>query len=192
MKRETSLVDNHYVVPMLWKKPKLSMPESKHVAAKRLEHLTRRFKCNPELYRIYSQGIQTYISKGYARKLSKSEASCHSPSSWYLPHHPVTNINKPGKVRIVFDAAAKVKGISLNDRLDTGPDLTNNLAGILIQFRRYHVAIVADIETMFHKVHVAKDDAESLRFLWKESLNEPASTYQMLVHIFGAKTIRIP
>ena len=150
---------------MLWKIPSLVMPDNKHVASKRLNYLFRRFKKDPKLFQLYSKGIETYISQGYARKLTPTEANKVSTSAWYLPHHPVTNINKPGKVRIVFDAAAKYEGVSLNDMLDTGPDLINSLAGLLIRFRKYPVAIVADIEAMLHQVRVTDRDADSLRFL---------------------------
>ena len=159
---------------MLWKKPRTSKRETRHVALKRLEHLTRRFRRNPELYRLYSQGIQNYIQQGYTGKLTENEAiSPISPTTWYLPHHLVQNVNKPGKVRIVFDAAAKVEGLSLNDMLDTGPDLTNNLAGILIRFRNYPVAVVADIEAMFHQVYVTDKDRDSLRFRRRILINHP-------------------
>jgi len=34
---------------------------------------------------------------------------------WYLPHHAVQNVNKPGKIRVVFDCLAKYGGTSLNE-----------------------------------------------------------------------------
>ena len=34
---------------------------------------------------------------------------------------------KPGKVRVVFDAAAKKQGISLNSQIFSGPDIMNEL-----------------------------------------------------------------
>ena len=68
---------------------------------------------------------------------------------WYLPHDPVVNPNKPGKVRRVANAAAKFRGQSLNSNLITGPDLLNNLVGILLRFRENPVAILSDIEGMF-------------------------------------------
>ena len=81
---------------------------------------------DPELE--YRDVIQECVDKGYARKLSKEGAVTVSDITWYIPHHPVTNPDKPGKVRVVFDAAARFNGTSLNDQLLQGPCLTNNLA----------------------------------------------------------------
>lgn len=72
-------------------------------------------------------------------------------------------MNKPGKVRVVFDCAAKYKGISLNRQLLQGPDLMNNLIGVVIIFRLEEVALAADIEATFHQVHVTESDCDSLR-----------------------------
>ena len=53
----------------------------------------------------------------------------------YLPHHPVTNENKPGKVRRVSNASSVFLGQSLNSNFVTGPDLLINLTGIILRFR---------------------------------------------------------
>ena len=76
------------------------------------------------------------------------------------------NPNKPGKTRVVFDCSAKYKGVSLNDNLLNGPDMVNSLIGVLTRFRQEQVAIMADVEAMFHQVMVADEDCNYLRFLW--------------------------
>lgn len=100
----------------------------------------------------------------------------------------MTNPNKPGKVRVVFDCAARYKGTSLNDQLLQGPDQTNSLVGVLTRFRQDKIALVADIEAMFHQVKVSDDDCEALRFLWWPggNLDKPVKEYCMKVHLFGA------
>ena len=65
--------------------------------------------------------------------------------TWYLPHHSVFNEHKANKIRIVLDAAAEHDGMTLNKAFLTGPDLLNNLAGILLRFRKNKVAVTADI-----------------------------------------------
>jgi len=64
-----------------------------------------------------------------------------------------------------------------------------SLIGALIRFKTHRIAVSADIEAMFLQIKVADQDKDSLRFLWKEDINndEPPDTYQMQVHIFGAK-----
>ena len=86
--------------------------------------------------------------------------------AWYLPHHPVVTPNKADKVRVVFVCAARCNGVSLNSQVLQGPDLTSNLVGVLIRFREKPIAIMADIERMFHQVHVSPKDCDAPRYLW--------------------------
>jgi hypothetical protein len=98
--------------------------------------------------------MEDYFKKGYARRLSPDEVLASGPRKWYLPPFPVLNPNKPGKVRIVFDAAAEFENNSLNKNLLQGPDRTNSLVGVLMRFRQENVGLAADIESMFHQVKV--------------------------------------
>lgn len=101
-----------------------------------------------------------------------------------VSHFPVINQNKPGKVRIVFDADAENNGTSLNKNLLQGPDSTNCLIGVLLRFRQENTA---DIESMLHQVRVRQEDQDSLQFLWwDESTGDSLEEYVMTVHIFGA------
>ena len=185
LEKETKLIGNHYEVPMLWKQS-ISLHDNYSVAAHRLEHLLKRFRKDETFYKMYKRNIDEYLAKGYARKLSPEE---NLGKGWYLPHHGVLEPNKPGKVRTVFDAAAKYNGRSLNDNLITGPDLLNNLVGVLLRFRKYEFAIAGDVEAMFHQVKLRPEDCDKVRFLWKEDIHNEGEPdhFQMLVHIFGAK-----
>ena len=189
LQNDTKLIDGHYQVPMLWRCETGKLPNNIGLVRKRFELLKRRLRKNPELNHKFRQVIEDYVKKGFAKRLSAQEASVASDRTWYLPIHPVFNANKPGKVRVVNDAAAKYQGISLNDSLTTGPDLLNGLIGILLNFRIEKIAIVADIEAMFHQVRVNETDADSLRFLWTDDIFKDGAEYtmRMNVHIFGAR-----
>ena len=77
----------------------------------------------------------------------------------------VYHLKKPNKIRVVFDCAAEFENESLKKHLLQGPDLTNNLTGVLVRFRREYVAFMCDIEGMFHQVRVNEDQRDLLRFL---------------------------
>ena len=74
----------------------------------------------------------------------------------------------PGKVRVVFDCSAEFAGRSLNKQIITGPDLTNQVVGVLTRFREEHITYMANIEAMFHQVRVPENQRSLLRFLWWE------------------------
>lgn len=96
----------------------------------------------------YNNFMQDIIKKGYAVKVSNPTAMLQE-QVWYLPHHGVYHPTKY-KIRVVFDCGASYQGTSLNQQLLQGPNLTSSLIGVLTRFRQEHIALMADIEAMFH------------------------------------------
>ena len=91
------------------------------------------------------------------------------------------------KFHAVFDCAARFCGVSLNDLLLQGLDITNNLVGVLSRFRQEPVAFAVDIKAMFHQVYVAEPDKEALRFLWwpGNDMTKPPVDYAMMFLFLG-------
>lgn len=128
------------------------------------------------------------MDKGYARKLNVSAVYTVNQTIWYVPHFAVTNANKAGKMRLVFDAASKTNGYSLNDMLIKGPDLLISLYGILCKFRQKRIAFVGDIKEMFPQVRIIEEDQAAQRFLWRNNYkNKQPEEYQMVSMMFGTK-----
>ncbi|XP_062542531.1 uncharacterized protein LOC134210506 [Armigeres subalbatus] len=165
----------------------IRLPDNKAVAIRRWKCLEKRMAKDTELANVLNEKIVEYISKNYIRELTPEELSEKRERVWYLPIFPVYNPNKPGKVRIVWDAAATAYGTSLNSALLTGPDQLTSLVGILYQFREHRVGVCADIREMFHQVRIVPEDQHCQRFLWRSIVEhgEPR-TYVMQVMTFGA------
>ena len=85
--------------------------------------------------------------------------------TWYLLHHGVKHVSKPGKVRIVFDCSTNYGGTSLNNKLLSGPNLTKQLAGVLKRFCTLEVAFMGDIAAMYYQVQVPTEQRSVLRLL---------------------------
>ena len=166
---EASIVlrDGHYETGLLWKRPDIELPDNRAAALTRLHHTERKLDRDERLSLRYTDVIEGYIRDGYARKVTLDEAVAQNGRQWYLPHHGVTSPKKPDKLRVVFDAAARYRGTSLNDNLLTGPDLANSLIGVLLRFRQRPFPVSADIRSMYHQVRVAESDQSALQFLWR-------------------------
>ena len=177
LKKTTKLVDEHYEIGLHWKNY-VSLPNNKWVAQKQLSSLEIKLARKPQLGSLYEASIATDIEKGYVSFVPDSEAN--REDAWYLPHHPATNVNKPGKIRRVTNASSVYQGTSLNSSLLKGPDLLCNLTGLIMRFREKCVALSADIEAMFMQVSVPPSDRRFLRYLWRNEVHE----YNR--HIFGA------
>ena len=132
--------------------------------------------------------MQDSISSGYAKRVPDDKLSTKSKQVWYIPHHGVYQKKKQGKIRVMFDCSAVCDGQSLNQQLLQGPDLTNNLTGVLCRFRQERIALMCDIQAMFHQVKVDMEYHNLLRFLWWNNLElkgDPVE-FRMTIHLFGA------
>ena len=128
------LRNGHYQLPLPWRFKSPCLPNNRDVAVRRMRFLERRFQKDASLFEKYRSTVEDYISRGHARRVPDDQVYVDDKPLWYLPHHPVFHPQKPGKVRVVFDCAARFHDTSLNDQLLQGPDLTNNLAGVLLRF----------------------------------------------------------
>ena len=185
--RSIELKDGHYSIGLPFKDRNVQMPNNKGQAEQRLALLGKRLEKNSSLHQEYKTCMDHILQNGYARKVRQEDLTPKEGKAWYLPHHGVRHPRKH-KLRVVFDCAARYGGTSLNDQLLSGPNLANSLMGTLLRFRQGNIAFLADVESMFHQVHVPLKDANFLRFLWWQEgdTTQPAIEYQMVVHLFGA------
>ena len=139
MKEAQQRDDGHFILPLPLKK-EVKFLNNKQLTLDRLQGLKKRLKKSAEYKRDYTLFMQDMIKKGYAERVPENEES-DSEGIWYIPHHGVYHPKKPNKIRIVFDCSAKYKGEVLNNNLLQGPNLTNNLAGVLVRFRQESIAV---------------------------------------------------
>ncbi|XP_058817796.1 uncharacterized protein LOC131681103 [Topomyia yanbarensis] len=183
----TIRVGDRFETGLLWKQDYFEFPDSYYMALKRLQCLERRMAREPTLKENLHRQIREYQDKQYAHRASEAELQNADPRRiWYLPIGAVVNPKKPHKVRLIWDAAAKVESVSLNSMLMKGPDLLVSLAAVLFRFREGSIAVSADVKEMFHQVQIRTADRHSQRFLWRENPSKPPEIYLMNVATFGA------
>ncbi|XP_062704268.1 uncharacterized protein LOC134286640 [Aedes albopictus] len=181
------IASGRFQTGLLWKNDFIQFPDSEPMAKKRLMCLEKRLCKDPELYNTVRRQIAEMQEKGYTHKATTEELdNFERRRSWFLPLGVVLNPNKPGKVRLIWDAAAKVKGVSLNTELLSGPDLLAPLLRVMFGFREREVAICADIMEMFHQVLIQENDRCAQLYKWRDSPDLPMDTMVMDVAIFGA------
>lgn len=182
-----TLEDGHYHLKLPFRKENVSMPNNRQVAEQRAAHLLKKFRRNDTFFEEYKRFMNDVITKGYAEMVPNEQLERDDGKIWYIPHHGVYHPRKK-TIRVVFDCASAFRGTSLNHELLQGPNLTNTLIGVLLRFRQGPIALMADIEGMFHQVRVARDDVDFLRFFWwlNGDINQGLTEHRMTVHLFGA------
>ncbi|XP_058827081.1 uncharacterized protein LOC131687057 [Topomyia yanbarensis] len=158
---------------------------SKLAALRRFKLLEQRLDRNPTLKKEYHDFMKEYLTLGHMCQTPKDDEQ--NFKGYYLPHHPVLKESSTTtKVRVVFDASAKTStGFSLNDSLYVGPVVQDDLLSIILRFRTYLVAVVADIEKMYRQVSVHPSDVPYQRILWRFNEADPIQTYDLLTVTYG-------
>lgn len=149
MQSSVTLQDGHYYLKLPFRNPNVVVPNNQQLAKQRIHYLLRKFKKDTNFYEEYKKFLNDVISKGYAEPVPQEVLNRQDGKVWYILHHGVYHPRK-STIQVVFDCASSFKGTSLNHELLQGPDLTNSLLGVLIRFRQHPIALMADIEAMFH------------------------------------------
>ena len=130
--------DGHYEMSLPLKDGNMKFPNNKPQAIQRMNSLKRRFEKNRDFQIEYTNFVNDMISNSYAEKIEKDDSLlgrtgyiCH-----YAVYHPAKH-----KIRVPFDCSAKYNGISINDALLQGPDLSHNVFGVLTRLRRHSIGM---------------------------------------------------
>ncbi|XP_055634007.1 uncharacterized protein LOC129774317 [Toxorhynchites rutilus septentrionalis] len=182
MRNETG----RYVV-RLPRRPKFEkiVGESKNCAFRRYLLLEKRLERDPALKDEYRKFIEEYIELGQMKAVLPTEPQHYK--GCFLPHHPVMKESSATtKVRVVFDASARTStGHSLNDGLLVGPVIQDDLLSIILRFRTFPVALVADIEKMYRQILLHPNDTPFQRILWRFNACDPICTYELQTVTYG-------
>lgn len=178
--------ENRYITPLLWKDSNIKLPtnDSFKLAYKRYMIVEKQaLKLNR--FDECTEQIKNLLSKGYAEELTQDEILNPDPKAYY---NPIFFIHPPNKrTRLIWDLAAKVNDKCLNDYLEIGPNLYNNLLEIIFKMRENKYFFKGDIGEMFHQIKVFENDTHCLRFLFRFNTNEKIRAFKMKVLPFGAK-----
>lgn len=134
--------DGHWTAQLPFKPRRPKLPNNRVQAEKRAKTLDanlRRDTSKRDHFLTFMDGIFKEEHAELAPPL-REEEEC-----WFLPLFGVYHPKKKDQIRGVFDSSAKHKGVSLNDVLFRGPDLTNSLLGVLLRFRKEPVAIILSV-----------------------------------------------
>ena len=158
--------EGRYKVPLPWKECHAPLPDNYQLSVNRLQGLLRRLRQEPSVLNEYDHIIRDQLEKGIIEPAPLNENA--QGAIHYLPHHAVVWRDKATtKVRVVYDASAKSgDGPSLNDCLFKGPKFNQLIFDLLVRFRLYKIALIADLEKAFLMVLVDKPDRDVLRFIW--------------------------
>ena len=90
------------------------------------------------------------------------------------------------KLRMVLDASAKTaSGTSLNDHLLVGPTVHPPLIDVLLQFRKFKVALTTNVSCMYREVRLPNNQKDLHSFVWREDPKQPMVDYRMTRLTFG-------
>lgn len=109
---------------------------------------------------------------------------------YYLPHHAVFKQDSfTTKIRVVFDGSAKSSNaLSLNDNLEAGPVIQDELFNILIRFRCSKYVISADITKMYRQILINNKDKQFQKNLWRDNPQFEMNTYELATLTYGTKS----
>ncbi|KAL9957559.1 hypothetical protein ACROYT_G039201, partial [Oculina patagonica] len=173
-----------YETGLPWKGNHPPLPNNKEGSLRRLASLVRKLEKNGSID-DYNAVIQEQLAEGIVERAPNSAEG----REFYIPHKGVVRETAEStKLRIVYDASARAwdGAPSLNECLNTGPPLQNQLWSVLIRGRFNPVAITGDIKKAFLQVRIRPEERDALRFHWLKNMEtKEVETLRFTRALFG-------
>ncbi|XP_018407213.1 PREDICTED: uncharacterized protein LOC108783203 [Cyphomyrmex costatus] len=165
-----------------------NLGSTRDIALRRLQGTERRFIRDPNLRDQYVRFMDEYLKLGHMKEVSVSPLE--DTASFYLPHHGVfKGAKQSSKIRVVFDASSKSDtGLSLNDVLRVGPVVQQDLMSIVMRFRTFVHALIADIIKMYRQVLIHPSQTSLQRILWRSDSKADIKTYELMTVTYGTSS----
>ncbi|XP_021959569.1 uncharacterized protein LOC110855469 [Folsomia candida] len=175
--------DGRYCVSLPWMDGRPNIPCNKNIAERRLVSATEKI-IQSGYYDKYDEVFESWRKEGIIEEIEDDD----EVFSHYLPHRAVIkpeSITTP--IRPVFDASCKTRRTpSLNESLEKGPNLLEQIPDVLLRFRRGQIGVTSDIRKAFLQIKVTPEDTNYLRFLWWEDWSKKKlKIFRHLRVVFG-------
>ncbi|XP_055614978.1 uncharacterized protein LOC129761287 [Toxorhynchites rutilus septentrionalis] len=174
-----------FIVHLPLKDNASQLADSRSMALRRFYTLESKMQRYPDLKAQYDAFLDEYEELGHCREIDER----NDPPDllkWYLPHHAVLRPSSTTtKCRVVFDASAKVSGLSLNDVMMTGPTVQSDLLSIIIRFRKFRYVLSADVAKMYRQILMDPAFSSLLRIFWRKSPQDRLRVLELTTVTYG-------
>ncbi|KAG7299296.1 hypothetical protein JYU34_016216 [Plutella xylostella] len=159
---------------------------TKQKAFAQFHQLERKLNNNKNISEQYKLFMNEYKQLGHM-----TPADNNMKPDYHMPHHHVTREDSiTSKLRVVFNASTPglPSNLSLNDLMERGPNLQQDLQTLILKWRQYKYAFTADIEKMFRQIWVAEEDQRFQKVVWRDSADEPIKEYTLTTVTYGTRS----
>lgn len=105
---------------------------------------------------------------------------------YYMPHHAILRPSSSStKLRVVFDASAKLPSKTSLNELQVGAVVQSDLESIILRFRKHSYMFTADIAKMFRQVFIDPSQTAFLRIFWRSKPSEALRVLELLTVTYG-------
>ena len=171
---------NIYQVKLPWKANHGPLPTNSRIAYHRTRSVARRLAKTPDILEKYNGIIKWQLERDFIEYVPNPEVVIGREH--YIPHHAVFRDSATTPVRIVYDCSCRESSYScsLNDCLETGPVMLEDISALLCRFRLFKYAVITDIEKAFLHVGLDVSDRDVTRFYWLSDPSDCESELQVL------------
>ena len=173
-----------YETGLPWKGNHTPLPNNKEGSLRRLASLLRKLEKTGSI-EDYNAVVQEQLIEGIVERTPNSVVG----REFYIPHKGVVRETAEStKLRILYDASARAwdGAPSLNECLNNGPPLQNQLWSVLIRGRFNPIAITGDIKKAFLQVRIRPEERDALRFHWYNNTEiKEVETLRFTRAVFG-------